>query len=104
LKYAYFALHGARSDPSGAAEADGHLIAVDDHRHGPTAVAEGQHALQFGRVALDVDVLERNLPPGKILTGGLRIRSSVLAEDVNHPSILRVERLGGAAAWGRNGV
>jgi hypothetical protein len=89
--------NGARSHASGAAEPDGHLIAVDNHRHGAAPVAEGQHALQVGRVAFDVDVLERNLPPAKILTGGLRIRSSVLAEDVHHPSILRVDPGTGSA-------
>jgi hypothetical protein len=69
---------------SGAAEADRHLLAVDDHRHRPASLAEGQHALELRRVLLDVDVLERNVPPIKILPGGLRVGSRVFAEDVDH--------------------
>ena len=74
----------AASNASGAAEADCHLIAVNDHRHGTAPVAVPQHALELRRILLDVDVLERNLPPLKIVTGGLRVRSGVLAEDVDH--------------------
>ena len=58
------------SDPSGAAETDGHLIAVDDDRHRATAAAVAKHACQFSRVLLDVDVLERDMPPDVVLTGG----------------------------------
>ena len=77
--------HWARcSNPSRATEADRHLLAVDDHRHGAAAVAKGQHPRQRGGVLLHVEVFERNLPPLKILTGGLRVGSRVFAEDVNH--------------------
>jgi hypothetical protein len=77
-----------RLDPSSAAEPDRHLIAVNDHGHRAPPVAEREHALQIRRVLLHVDVLERNLPPLKVVTGGLRVRSSVLAEDVNHVLIV----------------
>jgi hypothetical protein len=78
----------ARLHASGAAEPDRHLIAVDDHRDRPPPVAEGQHALKLRLALLDVDVLERGLPPLKVVTGGLRIRSGVFAEDENHGSIV----------------
>jgi len=71
-------------DASSAAEPDRHLIAVNNHRHRAAALAECQHALQPRRVLLDVDVVERNLPPLKIVTGGLRVGSGVLAEDEDH--------------------
>ena len=76
------------SDPSGAAEADRHPVAVHDHRHRAAAAAERQHARQRRRVLLDVEVLERNMPPLKVVTGGLRIRSGVFAEDVDHEVIV----------------
>ena len=75
-------------DASSAAEPDRHLIAVNDHRNRAAALAEPEHPLQPRLVFLDVDVLERNLPPLKVVTGGLRIRSGVFAEDENHVSIL----------------
>ena len=78
----------AALDASGAAEADRHLIAVHNHRHGAAPVAEPQHALELGRTLLDVDVLERNMPPLKVVTGGLRVRSGVFAEDVDHRVIV----------------
>jgi hypothetical protein len=71
-------------DASRAAEPDRHLVAVNDHRHRASALAESQHPLQLRRVLFDVDVLERDLPPLKVVTGGLGIRSGVLAEDEDH--------------------
>ena len=79
---------GAALDASGAAEADRHLIIVHDHRHGAAALAELQHAPELRRVLFDVDVLEQDLPPLKIVTGGLRVRSGVFAEDVDHRVIV----------------
>jgi hypothetical protein len=79
---------------SGAAEPDRHLIAVNDHRNRAAAIAEPEHPLQPRLVFLDVDVLERNLPPLKVVTGGLRVRSGVFAEDENHVSILLRVRSG----------
>jgi hypothetical protein len=73
---------------SRAAEPDRHLIAVNNHRHRASALAEFEHAPQPRRVLLDVDVLERDLPPLKVVTGGLRIGSGVFAEDEDHVSIL----------------
>ena len=73
------------SDPSGAAESDRHLAAIaDDHRNRPAPFGVPEHPLQLRRIFLDVDVLERHVPPLMILPGGLRIRSCVLAEDVDH--------------------
>jgi hypothetical protein len=77
--------HGARlSDASGAAESDRHAVVLDDHRHRASPLAELEHALQIGRVPLDVDVFERNVPPLIVGPGGLRVGSGVLAEDVDH--------------------
>jgi hypothetical protein len=61
---------GAELDPSGAAEPDGHAVIVDDDRDGATAVAEAEHALELRGVLLHVDVLERDVPPSIVLTGG----------------------------------
>jgi hypothetical protein len=79
----------AELHPSGAAEPDRHLLAVDDHRHRAPSLAVGQHALQLRRVLFDVDVLERNMPPIKIFPGGLCVGSGVFAEDVDHVPIVR---------------
>ena len=77
-----------RSNPSRAAEADRHLLAVHDHRHRAPSAAEGQHPREGRSVFFHVEVFERNLPPLKVVTGGLCVRSSVLAEDVDHVAIL----------------
>jgi hypothetical protein len=83
-----FALQlSARLDASGAAEADRDLIAVNDHRHCAAPVAVHQHAREGRGVLLDVEVLERNMPPLKVVTGGLRIRSGVFAEDGDHAAL-----------------
>ena len=85
VKSPYLDAHGAPGlDPSGAAEPDRHLIVVDDHRHGAAPVAEPEHALELRRVLLDVDVLERNVPPLIVVTGGLRVRSGVFAVNRDH--------------------
>ena len=77
--------HGPRpSDPSCAAEPDRHVAVVDDDRNRAPPLAELQHSLQFRRVFLDVDVLDLDMPPLVVVTGGLRIRSRVLAEDIDH--------------------
>lgn len=78
----------AALDPSGAAEADGHLIVVDDHRHRAATLAVDEHAREGRLVLLDVEILERYVPPLKVVTGGLRIRSGVLAEDEDHGGIV----------------
>jgi hypothetical protein len=80
--------HAARSlHASGAAKPDRHLLAVDDHRHRAASLAVAEHPLERCRVLLDVQIFKRNLPPTEVLTGGLRVRSGVLAEDVDHPSL-----------------
>ena len=76
------------SHASGAAEADDHLVAVDDDRDGATALAVAEHPLQIRGVLLDVDVGEGLMPPFIILTGGDGVRSSVFAEDVDHDAIV----------------
>ena len=84
-----------RSDPSSAAEADGHLLAIDDHWHLPAPLAEAEHPLEGGLVLFDVDVLELHTAPGVVRTGRLRVGSGILAEDVDHRDIvqrLSVER------------
>src|SRR2546428_9183228 len=77
-------LHSSRSSKS-----DRHAAIVgDDDRDRAAALAEGQHPVEVGAALLDVDVLERDLPPLVVVTGGLRVRSRILAEDVNHRSIV----------------
>jgi hypothetical protein len=96
FKYWHFALElSARLNASGAAEADGDLIAVNDHRHRSASAAVNEHARKGRGVLLDVEVLERNVPPLKIVTGGLRIRSGVFAEDGDHAAILAPRASGG---------
>jgi hypothetical protein len=73
-----------RLDPSGAAEPDRNLIVVDDHRNGAAPLAVLEHALELNGVLFDVEVLERNVPPLIIVTGGLRVGSSVLAVNRDH--------------------
>jgi hypothetical protein len=46
-----------------------------------TAFAVAEHALERCRILLDVQILDRDVPPIKVFTGGLRVGSSVLAED-----------------------
>jgi hypothetical protein len=79
----------ASSDASSSAESDRHPIVVDDDGHGAAALAVAEHALELRGVFLDVDVLERDMPPLIVVTGGLRVGSSVLAEDVDHALIVR---------------
>jgi hypothetical protein len=71
----------AASDSSRAAEADGHGAVLDDDRDAPLALRHLKHPLEVGRVPLDVEILERDVPPGVVLTGGFRVGSSVFAED-----------------------
>ena len=71
--------------PSRSSESDRHTAIVgDDDRDRAAALAERQHPVEVGVVLLDVDILERDLPPLVVVTGGLRVRSRILAEDVNH--------------------
>ncbi len=60
-----------RLHPSGAAEPDRDRALVSED-HGDLARAAGQlqHALQPGGILLHVDVLERDMPPFEIFTGG----------------------------------
>jgi len=94
LNISHFALElSARLDASSAAEADGDLVAVNDHGHRAASVAVHEHARKGRGVLLDVEVLERNVPPLKIVTGGQRIRSGVFAEDVDHAALSHQPRL-----------
>jgi hypothetical protein len=48
-----------------------------------------EHPREVGGVLLDVDVFERDVPPGVLLTGGFRVGSGVLPENQNrHTGIL----------------
>jgi len=69
------------SNPSRATEPDGDRPSLDDDWHSSLAVGEPEHTRHAGRVPLDVDVVDWNLPPGEILTGRQRIGSGVLPED-----------------------
>jgi hypothetical protein len=75
------AITDGRSHPSSASEAEYHLAIFDDDRDLAAAFAVLQHPLQIGRILLDVDVLERDMPPFIVLTGGCGVGSRVLAED-----------------------
>jgi hypothetical protein len=74
-------------DASRAAEADGHLIAVHDHGDRTTSVGVREHASKRRGVLLDVEILERDMPPLKVVTGGLRVGSGVFAEDEDHEAL-----------------
>ena len=76
-----------RLDSSGAAEADGDRVVVDNHRHRAAPLAELEHPRQVGGILLHVDVFERDVPPLVVVTGGLRVRSRVFAEDVDHTQL-----------------
>jgi hypothetical protein len=52
-----------------------------------------EHPREIGRILLDVDVLERDVPPLIVVTGGLRVGSGILAEDVNHLAIVLARRI-----------
>src|SRR6478609_6333966 len=69
---------------SGAPKADGHTAVFDDDRDTALAFAVLEHQREARRILLDVHELERNLPPLIVVTGGLRVRSRVLAEDEHH--------------------
>jgi hypothetical protein len=47
-----------------------------------------QHPLQIGGVLLDVEVLKVDFALGVVLTGRLRVGSTVLAEDQHHDAIV----------------
>ena len=72
-------------DASRTAETDRHaLLIIHDDRNDASTLAVDEHSLEIGRALLDVNVLERDLPPGTVFTGGFRVGSRVLAEDVHH--------------------
>jgi hypothetical protein len=71
----------AASYTSSTAEADRHRSVLDDDGHATLAFSELQHPFEIGCVLLDLEVFERNVPPGVILTGGFRVRSRVFTED-----------------------
>src|SRR5262249_62049464 len=78
---------GVSSNASSAAEADRHLLAVDDHRNGAPTLGVAEHPVQIGWLLLDVDVFERNMPPLIVVTGGSSVGSSIFAENHNHDSL-----------------
>jgi hypothetical protein len=47
-----------------------------------------QHHRQRRLVFLDVEVLDVAMPPLVIVTGGLRVGSTILAENLHHDAIL----------------
>jgi hypothetical protein len=88
LEYLGIALElSAESDASGASEADRHLVVVHDDRHRAASLAMHEHAREGRGVLLDVEILERDMPPLEVVTGGLRIRSGVFAEDEDHAAL-----------------
>jgi hypothetical protein len=83
------------SHASSTSEADGHLSVFHDDRNGAATRAVLEHSREIRGILLDVDVLEREVPPLVVVTGGLRVWSGVLAEDVNHLVIVLAHRI----AW-----
>jgi hypothetical protein len=80
---------GLPSHASSAAEADRHRAVLDDDGHAALPLRELQHAFEVRGVLLDLEVLERDVPPGVVLTGGFRVGSGVLPEDEHwHVAIL----------------
>jgi hypothetical protein len=77
-----------RSDASSATETHRHFAVFDNHGNRTAAVAEAEHALEPDRVFLDIDVFDVDMPPLVVVTGGLRVGSRVLSEDVHHSPIL----------------
>ena len=75
---------GSSLDASRTAEPDRHFGAVQDDRYVPAPPGHGEHAIERRSILLDVDVLELDTPPDMVLTGGQRVGSRVLAEDVDH--------------------
>ena len=71
-------------NPSSAAKANRHLAVFDDHRNRAAALAVAEHPLEGGRIFLDVQILEPDVPPIEVFTGGLGVGSSILAEDQDH--------------------
>jgi hypothetical protein len=81
--------HGPRSDTSRAAETNRHGAVLDDDRDAALAFRELKHPFEVRRGLLDLEILERNVPPGVVLTGGFRVGSGVLPEDEHwHVAIL----------------
>jgi hypothetical protein len=75
--------------PSGSAESDRHRAILDDDGDLPLTFGMLEHSRKVGRVLLDIDVFERDVPPGVLLTGGFRVGSGVLPENQNrHTGIL----------------
>jgi hypothetical protein len=72
----------AASHPSRPSEPDRDFARFDDDRHAPAA-GDADHSIELSRVALDVDVGERDLPTRVVLTGRGRVRSGVLSEDLD---------------------
>ena len=72
------------SHASAAAEPYRDTSVFHDHRDLAPSMRVLQHARESCGIPLDVDVLERNAPPGVVLTGGLGVGSGVLSEDQNH--------------------
>ena len=66
--------------PSGAAESDGDLAALDDDRN-PTAAGDLDHPCELPGVLLYVYVVEGDFPAREVLTGLCRVGSGVLPED-----------------------
>ena len=70
------------SHPSRSPESDADFPGFEDDGHLPSA-GERDHSLELLLVVLDVDVDERNLPLGVVLTGRYRVGSGVLSENLD---------------------
>ena len=94
---------GGRLDASRAAEADRDgAVLVENHRHGALAAGVRQHPRELSGLLLDVDVVDRDVPPLIVCPGGLRVRSTVFAEDRHHAG--DCTGVAAATATNRSGV
>ena len=71
---------------SGPSEPDQHLPIVDDDGHAPLPPRMLEHKLQVHVVLLHVDVPKIHLALGVVLTGRLRIGSTIFPKDQHHMS------------------
>lgn len=88
------AANRGRLDASRPAESDADLSFLDDDRDAAAPATVVEHALH-GRIAQrDIDILERHLPFGEILTGRPGVRSGVFPKHVVHWRVSLAPRVG----------
>jgi hypothetical protein len=74
---------GGHLNLSAAAEPDCYFAGFDDDRDLSAAVGVLQHPFQSVVIFQNIDVFDRNVSAGEILTGSRGVRSKVLPENKN---------------------